>query len=113
LKVAYFPKCEETTSHLLGNLTQIKEIAPHAISRRSAQIRHPDLTTQLCHRTRRAKALKENEEKEGKYYCSVCCREISKEEYEAYDGFCWECWDDRMTEEIDTTEGTDEEFVPM
>jgi len=43
----------------------------------------------------------------------VCGRKISKEEYEAYNGLCWECWDDRMTEEIDTTEGTDEEFVPM
>jgi len=43
----------------------------------------------------------------------VCGRKISKEEYEAYDGLCWECWDDRMTEEIDTTEETDEEFVPM
>jgi len=51
-------------------------------------------------------------EKEG-CFCEVCGRKISKEEYEAYDGLCWECWDDRTTEEIDTTEGTDEEFVPM
>ena len=47
------------------------------------------------------------------YHCEVCGRKISKEEYETYDGLCWECWDDRMTEEIDATEGTDEEFVPM
>jgi len=58
---------------------------------------------------RKAKGMKEKEE----YLCEVCGRKISKEECEAYDGLCWECWDDRMTEEIDTTEGTDEEFVPM
>jgi len=40
-------------------------------------------------------------------------RKISKEEYETYDGLCWECWDDRMTEEIDTTEGTDEESTSL
>jgi len=51
--------------------------------------------------------------KEEKWCCELCGQKISKEEYEAYDGLCWECWDDRMTEEIDTTEGTDEEFVPM
>ena len=56
---------------------------------------------------------KERKMNEEKYHCSVCGKEISKEEYESYDGLCWECWDDRMTEEIDTTEGTDEEFVPM
>jgi hypothetical protein len=39
------------------------------------------------------------EEIEEKYYCSVCGREISREEYEAYDGMCWECWDDQLTEE--------------
>jgi CRISPR/Cas system-associated protein Cas10 (large subunit of type III CRISPR-Cas system) len=37
----------------------------------------------------------ENDEK-SKYYCSVCGREISEEEYESYDGMCWECWDDQM-----------------
>jgi len=47
------------------------------------------------------------------YHCEVCSRKISKEEYETNDGLCWECWDDRMTEEIDTIEGTDEDFVPM
>jgi hypothetical protein len=39
------------------------------------------------------KAQKEN------YYCSVCGREISEEEYEDYYGMCWECWDDQLTEE--------------
>ena len=44
----------------------------------------------------------EEDEKEEKYYCSVCRREINKEEYEAFDGMCWECWDDRFTEESET-----------
>jgi hypothetical protein len=39
------------------------------------------------------------EEIEEKYYCSVCGREISREEYEEYDGMCWECWDDQLTGE--------------
>jgi hypothetical protein len=47
------------------------------------------------------------------HYCEICGKEISKEEYEAYDGLCWECWDDKVTEEINATEGTDEEFVPI
>jgi len=41
----------------------------------------------------------EKHEKEGEYYCSVCGREISEEESEAFDGMCWECWDDQLTEE--------------
>jgi hypothetical protein len=36
---------------------------------------------------------------EAKYHCSVCGREISEEDYEDYDGMCWECWDDQLTEE--------------
>lgn len=48
--------------------------------------------------------MKKTKKKKGKgkkrrFYCSVCGREISEEEYEAYDGMCWECWDDQMTEE--------------
>jgi hypothetical protein len=35
------------------------------------------------------------------YHCEVCGKEISKEEYESYDGLCWECWDDQLTEESD------------
>ena len=38
---------------------------------------------------------------EEKFYCSVCGREIDEEEYESYDGMCWECWDDQLTEESD------------
>jgi len=38
-------------------------------------------------------------ENEEKHYCSVCGAEISEEDYEAYDGMCWECWDDQLTEE--------------
>ena len=44
-----------------------------------------------------APAKDENE----KFYCSVCGREIDEEEYESYDGMCWECWDDQLTEESD------------
>jgi transposase-like protein len=36
------------------------------------------------------------------YYCEVCGREISKEDYEQYDGMCWQYWDDQLTEESDT-----------
>jgi hypothetical protein len=39
------------------------------------------------------------EESEKKFYCSVCGCEIDEEEYESFDGMCWECWDDQMTEE--------------
>jgi len=52
-----------------------------------------------------------NEKEE--YHCRVCGRKISREEYEAFDGLCEECWEDEMTEEIDATEGTDEEFIPI
>jgi len=48
--------------------------------------------------------MTENKEKE-EYYCEVCSRKISKEEHEAYDGLCWECWDDQMTEECEFEEG--------
>jgi len=50
-------------------------------------------------------AVSEKHEKEEKHYCSVCGREISKEEYEAFDGMCWECWNDQLTEESDTMFG--------
>jgi len=42
--------------------------------------------------------------KEKKYFCSVCRREISRDEYESYDEMCWECWDDQMTEESEFEE---------
>lgn len=38
---------------------------------------------------------------EGNLHCSVCGCEISEEDYETYDGMCWECWDDQLTEESD------------
>lgn len=34
-----------------------------------------------------------------RFHCSVCGQEISEEDYVDYDGMCWECWDDRLTEE--------------
>jgi hypothetical protein len=37
-----------------------------------------------------------------KYTCSVCGKEISQQENEDYDGKCWECWDDQLTEESDS-----------
>jgi len=49
----------------------------------------------------RMKKRKRNEEK---FYFLVCGKEISTEEYESYDGLCWECWDDQMTEECEFEE---------
>ena len=37
-----------------------------------------------------------------KIWCSVCGKEITKDENDNYDGMCWECWDDRLTEESDS-----------
>jgi hypothetical protein len=34
--------------------------------------------------------------------CQVCGREIYKEDYDNYDGKCWECWVDPLTEESDS-----------
>jgi RNA polymerase-binding transcription factor DksA len=55
-----------------------------------------------------ATELREHDEKkvqrsieEEKFYCSVCGREISEEDFRDYDGMCWECWDDQLTEESD------------
>ncbi|MEM3579364.1 MAG: hypothetical protein QXL54_03975 [Candidatus Bathyarchaeia archaeon] len=42
---------------------------------------------------------KESTDEKSKFYCSVCGCEISEEEYESFDGMCWECWDDQLTEE--------------
>jgi DNA-directed RNA polymerase subunit RPC12/RpoP len=49
------------------------------------------------------KSIADSEESKGrkKYFCSVCGREITEEEYENYDEMCWECWDDQLTEESD------------
>jgi len=50
-----------------------------------------------------AKARDENAREPKKeinrFHCSVCGREISEEDYVGYDGMCWECWDDQLTEE--------------
>jgi DNA-directed RNA polymerase subunit RPC12/RpoP len=44
--------------------------------------------------------MKNDEERNDKqYHCSVCGREISEEDFEDFDGMCWECWDDQLTEE--------------
>jgi DNA-directed RNA polymerase subunit RPC12/RpoP len=40
-----------------------------------------------------------------KFECSVCGKEIDQEEHDDYDGMCWECWDDHLTEESDTMFG--------
>ena len=39
---------------------------------------------------------KKNDEK-----CKVCGKEISDKDREDYEGMCWECWDDQLTEESD------------
>ncbi len=48
---------------------------------------------------------KMDNEKREKFSCSVCGDEISEEDYGSYDGHCWECWDDEMTEECEFEEG--------
>ncbi len=42
---------------------------------------------------------------DDKFRCSVCGREITKEDNDDYDGMCWECWDDQLTEESDSMFG--------
>jgi hypothetical protein len=49
----------------------------------------------------RAKANKMSHNQK-KYTCSVCGKEISEQDSESYDGMCWECWDDQLTEESDS-----------
>jgi len=39
------------------------------------------------------------------HFCEVCGKEISQQEYEDYEGMCWECWDDQLTEESDSIFG--------
>jgi hypothetical protein len=50
---------------------------------------------------RKDKKRKNECKTEEKFYCSVCGREIDEDEFEDYDGMCWECWDDQLTEESD------------
>jgi hypothetical protein len=40
-----------------------------------------------------------------RYYCEVCGREITKEDNDNFEGMCWECWDDQLTEESDSMFG--------
>lgn len=40
-----------------------------------------------------------------KFYCQTCGREITEEDYDQYEGKCWECWDDELTEESDSMFG--------
>jgi hypothetical protein len=54
---------------------------------------------------RKKKSAKSRPTKEEKYYCSVCGCEIDEDEYESFDGMCWECWDDQMTEESEDVFG--------
>lgn len=56
----------------------------------------------MCLKKGRNKKTAEHKAEEEKYYCSVCGREISGEEYETFDEMCWECWDDQLTEESET-----------
>lgn len=56
----------------------------------------------MCLKKRKNKKKIVTSEEEGeKHYCSVCGREIDKDEYESFDEMCWECWDDQLTEESD------------
>jgi DNA-directed RNA polymerase subunit RPC12/RpoP len=41
----------------------------------------------------------DGERNDKQYHCSICGREISEEDFEDFDGMCWECWDDQLTEE--------------
>jgi Zn finger protein HypA/HybF involved in hydrogenase expression len=40
--------------------------------------------------------------RENMIKCKRCGKEINEEDSESYDGLCWECWDDQLTEESDT-----------
>ena len=40
--------------------------------------------------------------RENSYRYNNCEREISREDFDNYDGLCWECWDDQLTEESDS-----------
>ena len=46
----------------------------------------------------------EAQEEDEKYYCKVCGKPVTRQEYEAYERKCWECWDDQMTEECEFEE---------
>lgn len=62
------------------------------------------LTRDLLWRSIAKETHRLTQEKE-KIHCTVCGREINQEEYEDYEGMCWECWDDQLTEESDSMFG--------
>ena len=49
--------------------------------------------------------MKKYPKKISRHRCSACDIEISQEEYDSYEGMCWECWDDQLTEESDSMFG--------
>ncbi|MGB9671759.1 MAG: hypothetical protein ACPLZY_01270 [Candidatus Norongarragalinales archaeon] len=55
----------------------------------------------ICLEKQKKKKRKSPEKSKEKFYCEVCGCEIDEEEYENFDGMCWECWDDQLTEESD------------
>jgi len=55
----------------------------------------------ILRKCKKDKSDTSQKQKDERYYCSVCGCEISEDEYESYDGMCWECWDDQLTEESD------------
>ena len=58
-------------------------------------------TTAYAINQKKLERLEVTEEKNtGK--CKVCGKEISQQDSEDYDGMCWECWDDQLTEEADS-----------
>jgi len=38
-----------------------------------------------------------------KHLCEVCGKKITQQEYLDYDGMCWECWEDQLSEESEDT----------
>jgi len=37
-----------------------------------------------------------------KHLCEVCGKKITQQEHLDYDGKCWECWDNQLSEESDS-----------
>jgi NMD protein affecting ribosome stability and mRNA decay len=37
--------------------------------------------------------VEDEEDVDGAFYCELCGRRISREEYETYDGLCAECYE--------------------
>jgi len=58
----------------------------------------------LKKRKNKKKIFASEEEKEEKYYCSVCGREIGKEEFESFEGMCEDCYTEYL-QQIEDDEG--------